>query len=561
MADEKIRYVLDVDDKGTPKIVKFGVASEKSGKQAEKAFSGASKSLQEFGNELPGVGRAMSALSSPAAAVGAGVVALGAGFGVMAKKSIDFADGMNDLSLRLGVSTERLSVLSLYAEQSGTDIESVASAMGKLGVKLSDGDKQLKQYGITATTVDGALYQIADRIAATEDPMLRLKIATDAFGKSGQQMLPMLVQGGDELRKMSESAPIVTTEMAKMSDQFNDSISAMEGRFAGLGLEITSSLMPALQASIDLLGSMAEKTGKLFAGKKIVASKGRLALIDDPNKNPAEYGYGETSAQMIARMTAGEGKPGAGAPVTAQKAQAQFATAPEDPNWSFRRNQFRANQFQAAKIASGDTDTQAMFEKRVSAGQKASSEMMGASWYAGVPITPEAMAEFEQMAIDAENVALEENKKALDAQAAQYKAFQDSIRGDLQSGFAGAFQDIWRNGRDVFSSLYDAFSEQFTNRAINSLATVFSNLIIPGGGGGGLLGLLGFASGGTPPAGIPSIVGERRAEAIIPQGPSRVSPVAGAGMVVNITVSNPAEARSVARQLQKDGRTRNRGIR
>jgi hypothetical protein len=198
VADEKIRYVLDVDDKGTPKIVKFGVASEKSGKQAEKAFSGASKSLQEFGNELPGVGRAMSALSSPAAAVGAGVVALGAGFGVMAKKSIDFADGMNDLSLRLGVSTERLSVLSLYAEQSGTDIESVASAMGKLGVKLSDGDKQLKQYGITATTVDGALYQIADRIAATEDPMLRLKIATDAFGKSGQQMLPMLVQGGDE---------------------------------------------------------------------------------------------------------------------------------------------------------------------------------------------------------------------------------------------------------------------------------------------------------------------------------------------------------------------------
>jgi hypothetical protein len=108
---------------------------------------------------------------------------------------------------------------------------------------------------------------------------------------------------------------------------------------------------------------------------------------------------------------------------------------------------------------------------------------------------------------------------------------------------------------------YGDFSEQFTNRAINSLATVFSNLIIPGGGGGGLLGLLGFASGGTPPAGIPSIVGERRAEAIIPQGPSRVSPVAGAGMVVNITVSNPAEARSVARQLQKDGRTRNRGIR
>jgi hypothetical protein len=565
VADEKIRYVLDVDDKGTPKIVKFGQASEKSGKQAEKAFEGASKGVKEFGAEIPVVGRAMSALASPAAAAGAAVAAVGLGMGVAVKRSIDFADGINDLSLRLGISTERLSVLSLYAEQSGTDIESVASAMGKLGVKLSDGDKQLKKYGITATSVDGALYQVADRIAATEDPMLRLKIATDAFGKSGQQMLPMLVQGGDALREMSDSAPIVTTEMAKMSDQFNDSTAAMAGKFRGLGLEITSALLPALQSAMDLLGGVAEKAGNLLDGKKIVSFGGHLRLAEDTSINPADAGRkGMSSADMIRELTAPKGKVGAGSTIAAEKAVAQFADAGDDPNWTFRRNQIMASRFEAAKMAAGDTGSEAQFRAGTIGavdGAQGQSVELGDDYYAGLPISQKAQDSLFAQYKAAEGKEAVELDKRLEAQQAQYKAFADSVRGDLQSGFGAAFQDIWRNGRDVFSSLYDSFSEQFTNRAINSLATVFSNLIIPGGGGGGLLGLLGFASGGNPPEGIPSVVGERRAEAIIPQGPSRVSPVAGGGMVVNITVSNPAEAHSVARQLQRDGRTRSRGIR
>lgn len=565
MADEKIRYVLDVDDKGTPKIVKFGTASEKSGKQAEKAFAGASKGVKDFAGEIPVVGNALDKLKNPAVAAGAAVAAVGIGMGVAVKRSIDFADGINDLSLRLGISTERLSVLSLYAEQSGTDIESVASAMGKLGVKLSDGDKQLKKYGITATSVDGALYQVADRIAATEDPMLRLKIATDAFGKSGQQMLPMLVQGGDALREMSDSAPIVTTEMAKMSDQFNDSTAAMAGKFRGLGLEITSALLPALQSAMDLLGGVAEKAGNLLDGKKIVSFGGHLRLAEDTSINPADAGRkGMSSADMIRELTAPKGKVGAGSTIAAEKAVAQFADAGDDPNWTFRRNQIMASRFEAAKMAAGDTGSEAQFRAGTIGavdGAQGQSVELGDDYYAGLPISQKAQDSLFAQYKAAEEKEEVELDKRLEAQQAQYKAFADSVRSDLQSGFGTAFQDIWRNGRDVFSSLYDAFSEQFTNRAINSLATVFSNLIIPGGGGGGLLGLLGFASGGTPPAGVPSIVGERRAEAIIPQGPSRVSPVAGSGMVVNITVSNPAEARSVARQLQKDGRTRSRGIR
>ena len=58
---DKVKYVLEVDDKGSPKLVKFGNTAEKSGKQASKAFSGAGQSVSSFAKELPGVGGAMSA--------------------------------------------------------------------------------------------------------------------------------------------------------------------------------------------------------------------------------------------------------------------------------------------------------------------------------------------------------------------------------------------------------------------------------------------------------------------------------------------------------------------
>ncbi len=607
MSDEKIRYVLDVDDKGTPKIVKFGAAAEKSGKQASKGFDSASKSVSDFAEQIPGLGGAMSSFAAgPAAAAGAAVAAVAVGFAAITKKSIDFADNMNDLSLRLGVSTERLSVLSLYAEQSGTDIETLASAMGKLGAKMSQGDKTLKGYGITAGSVDEALFQLADRIAGTTDPMLRLKIATDAFGKSGQQMLPLLVQGGDALRTMSKEAPIVSQELATMADNFNDKMAGIKGKFSQIGLEIATGLLPYLDKAVDGFAKLFEgmTKGETTGGKAEVAlgaidrkiaylekglsapgisSASRANLqkqIAEQRQNRMEWAgaimEGKMSSGSLGGSMAGYspsaapavGVFGAGAtPAKGSKAEAQFAMAPDDPNWSFRYNQARGANFEAAKLASGDTDSEAAYQKRVAAGKKDAEAMRGASWYVGVPLTPEALNELEEMAIAAEEVASAENQKATDERIARNKAAMQTISGDMKNAFSSAYADIWANGRDAFSALYDAFSEQFTSRVIDSLASLSSNglmALLTGGASapaGGILGMLGFAGGGNPPEGSPVMVGERRAEMFIPRGPGRIDPTAGSGSVVNITVSNVAQAATLKRRLEREDRRGNRGVR
>lgn len=580
---DTVKYVLEVDDKGSPKLLKMGANAEKAGKQADKAFKTVGKSVGDFAGQLPGVSGAMSTFAmGPAAAAGVAAGALAAGFGVVIKKSIDFADNMNDLSLRLGVSTERLSVLSLYADQSGTDIETLASAMGKLGVKLSSGDKDLKSYGITAGTVDEALFQLADKVKNTEDPMLRLKIATDAFGKSGQQMLPLLVQGGDALREMSQNAPIVSQEMAKMADEFNDKMSGIKGRLTGIGLGIAQSILPFLDkwadgverimVALGMVGDEQKRNAKIDEGRaKIIAQYG--AVMEKDAEDRKRLGLGaRTSGVRLGGMTLQDALAAydrnnvKGSPTASSGPVGKFgagssssgkATIGNVDFWSLPGNDL-ANAQYAYNRAMGGGETG--YAQSVDFG---GMDGMAPDYYAGLPISEKAKASLEKQYDDEQ----EKEKTKLAERRAEMASFYSGVTGDMKSAFSSAYSDIWRNGRDAASALYDAFSERFTDRLIDSLASLSANglmALFTGGGstsGMGLASLLGFAGGGSPPVGSPSIVGERRAEMIIPRGPSRVEPTSGRGDTYHITVSNPAEARSMVRSLRNDERKRNTGVR
>lgn len=572
MADEKVRYVLDVDDKGSPKLIKFGDNAKTAGKKAEKSFDGASKSVKEFGEQIPGVSGAMQTLASgPAVVAGAAVAALGVGFASMIKKQIDFADGMNDLSLRLGISTERLSVLSLYAEQSGTDIESLAEAMGNLGVKISEGDKNLKRWGITAGTSDEALFQLADRIAATEDPMLRLKIATDAFGKSGQKMLPLLVQGGDALRQMADSAPVVSAEMAAMADRVNDRFAELNGRIQGIALGIADKIMPQIDLWLDGVDRIRRAMGLLSKEEEYQKKRteARAKII-------------ATYADLIEKRKAGEKLigPVKGAitvdGMTLQQALAAFdrnnpTSRPTSAPPSVASRSFGAGAGTA--VAKPGRAIEVDFQPIEEEWQKQHGGLMGVSvdaekvlgpdYYANIPLSEKAMANLEAQRDKADAIA--------DAAIAKQQDQMVEIAQSASSVLAGSFLKVGEGIDEVFSSIVDGFinmlAQMAAELAANAIILGFLSMINPAagakmaGGLGGLSGLvLGRATGG-PVDGGAVMYNERREEAIIQRGPARVEPVASGGDTIIIQVQNPAQAASLQRELQSERRLGKRGIR
>lgn len=575
MADEKVRYVLDVDDKGSPKLIKFGDNAKTAGKKAEKSFDGASKSVKEFGEQIPGVSGAMQTLASgPAVVAGAAVAALGAGFASMIKKQIDFADGMNDLSLRLGISTERLSVLSLYAEQSGTDIESLAEAMGTLGVKISEGDKNLKRWGITAGTSDEALFQLADRIAATEDPMLRLKIATDAFGESGQKMLPLLVQGGDALRQMADSAPVVSAEMAAMADRINDRFAELNGRIQGIALGIADKIMPQIDLWLDGVDRIRRAMGLLSKEEEYQKKRteARAKII-------------ATYADLIEKRKAGEKLigPVKGAitvdGMTLQQALAAFdrnnpTSRPTSAPPSVASRSFGAGAAPTvARSAKPGRATEVDFQPIEEEWQKQHGGLMGVSvdaekvlgpdYYANIPLSEKAMENLEAQRKKADAIA--------DAAIAKQQDQMVGIAQSASSVLAGSFLKAGEGIDEVFSSIIDGFANMIAQMAAelaaNAIILGFLSMINPAagakmaGGMGGLSGLvLGRATGG-PVDGGAVMFNERREEAIVPRGPVRVEPTAASGNTYVFQVQNPAQAATLQRSIEREKRQGKRGIR
>lgn len=568
MADDKIRYVLDVDDKGTPKLVKFGTAAEKSSKQATKGFSQAGKALSEAGSQIPGVGMAMDVMSK-GPLIGASVAAasLAVGFGVMVSKSIDMADSMNDLSLRLGISTERLSVLSLYAEQSGTDIDTLATAMGKLGVKVASGDKTLKSYGVTAGSADEALFQLADKIAATEDPMIRLKMATDAFGKSGQQMLPLLVQGGAALREMGANAPIVSTEMAKMADEFNDKMAEFKGQFVGIGLSITENVLPHLIAWADGVDRIRQAVGMLTAEE--ARAEGRNAIIK--KYGDAMTGSRTRSVDGVTRiggktlrqsLTAYDAETAIAAPAKPAATPTVYGTPDKviKKEQSFEAWRDGIRKKRQAELLDGyqaqmeAVQEEADFEAGVEARLLEFNAVLNAEFRA------------EQAQLDAEALALqtEAEKAALDARF----AMQMQFAGQMESVMASAFYNTLRNGDNLWEGLADGFANMLAQMAAQmaARAAIFTLFNVLSGGSfgiaaGGLSSFVFRAGGGPYESGSNLVTNERRPEAIIPRGPGRVAPTSKGGDTITIVVQNPTQAASVRRQLTKSDRRRDTGIR
>ena len=569
MADEKVRYVLDVDDKGSPRLIKFGDNAKSAGKKAEKGFNDAGKAVSDFGDQIPGVSGAMQKMAAgPAVMAGAAVAALGVGFASMVKKSIDFADNMNDLSIRLGISTERLSVLSLYAEQSGTDIDTLAAAMGKLGVKISEGDKDLKRWGITAGTSDEALFQLADRIAATEDPMLRLKIATDAFGKSGQNMLPLLVQGGAALREMSSNAPIVSSEMAKMADALNDRFAEMRGQAMGIGLGIAEHIIPQIDKWLDGVDKIRRAMGLL--NKEEMKDAERASIIakygDKQDANRAA-GMAGAPAWLMRKVGANkiDGK-------TLQQALGEIDKKYELPA-SSASGAGRFGSGGAASSAKGratEVDFQAIDEEW----QKQHGGLMGVSvdaekalgpdYYANIPTSPKAMENLEAQRKKADAIA--------DASVAKQREQIASIAQGASGVLSNSFMQAGEGVNAVFQSIADGFANMIAQMvaelAANAAILAILNIVAPGsgavmsGGLGGLSGLvLGRATGGPLPGSGAVVYNERREEAIIQRGPARVEPTSGTGNTYVFQVQNPAQAATLQRSIEREKRQGRRGIR
>jgi len=120
-----------------------------------------------------------------------------------------------------------------------------------------------------------------------------------------------------------------------------------------------------------------------------------------------------------------------------------------------------------------------------------------------------------------------------------FEKLATTIQNDIKNGIKGLIR-----GTSTLGDLLNNIADRFLDMGLNAL--LFGNV-----GGktvtSGLFGLLGFANGGRPPVGKPSIVGEKGPELFVPRTSGTVVPnnKLGGGGTTNISVNVDASGSSV----------------
>lgn len=265
----------------TNKQVGVDVSADVSGYR--RGLEEAKRLTENFSNSIKSSGQAWSALGGVAVTAGralaGGVLVAGAAAAAMTRNIILAADGMVDLSKKTGLAVEQIGAWKLAAEQSGTKIETVARGLKDLSKYMVEHGDNLRAIGIKAKTADEALVQFAGVISSlpVDDPR-RMALSMEVLKKSGVELLPMLSEGEEGLRKMLERGKElnpITTKLAEESDRFNDQLAELKLQATAGAASVADKLLPAMNEILETMRDTAKESGllmSLWAGLGSVAS-------------------------------------------------------------------------------------------------------------------------------------------------------------------------------------------------------------------------------------------------------------------------------------------------
>ena len=196
-----------------------------------------------------------------------------AGLTAMVKSAIDTGDALDEMSQRVGVSVETLSVWKPAAEQSGVSGESFEKGLRKLSTTMleaatgsEDAARGFSAVGVefknqdgTLRATDQVLLDLAERFKAMPDGAEKTALAVQLFGKSGAELIPFLNQGRDGINELAAEMQALgvqmSSETAAQAGNFNDAIDKLKLATTSIGNQIIASLLPALN---DMAGGMVE---------------------------------------------------------------------------------------------------------------------------------------------------------------------------------------------------------------------------------------------------------------------------------------------------------------
>ena len=202
-------------------------------------------------------------------AIVAGAAAAGAGVAKLATNSAAAADEIDKMSQKIGLSKAGYQEWSYVLGQNGMDISSLQMGMKTLVTQMDgvvSGSKtsieMFDKLGLSVTDANGAL---KDQETMMNEVMLALadmpngtekaRLATELFGRSGAELMPMLNQGSEAMVELTQRAHdlglIMSDEAVNAGVVLGDTMDDVKKSLGMVATELGVQLMPLVQQVLN----------------------------------------------------------------------------------------------------------------------------------------------------------------------------------------------------------------------------------------------------------------------------------------------------------------------
>lgn len=267
-ADETMKNGGEVSQEQYRKLQREIVATEESVKKLN-------DKAKETGDKFDALGTKAEKVNKIMAGAGVAVAGLGAGLVNMAVEAGKSADDINTLAKQTGLSTEEIQKFKYASDIIDVSLDTLTGSMAKLTKNMATASKgsgdayeAFKTLGVEFQNTDGILRNnqdvfndVINKLGQMENETQRDALAMQIFGKSAQDLNPLILGGAESLEELGKQAEeaglILSQEALDSANEFNDSIDILKatatGAFAGIGSEIATNLVPVMKKVEELV--------------------------------------------------------------------------------------------------------------------------------------------------------------------------------------------------------------------------------------------------------------------------------------------------------------------
>ena len=250
----------------------------------EKEIKSNTKSTEELSKKWDKAGDVLEKAGKKASAISAGIAAAAAATVKFTVDAGKMADELITTSNVTGVSTEELQRWTYAAKFIDTEVDTMTGSMAKmiknmataskgtgdayaafdaLKVSIKDSSGQLRD----SQTV---FFEAIDALGRVENETERNAIAMQIFGKSAQELNPLILAGSQELIRLgdeAENAGLILSDTAlKSLGSFDDSMQRMTSQVEAAKNSLAVAFAPAIESVVNVLQKAAESVTDFING-------------------------------------------------------------------------------------------------------------------------------------------------------------------------------------------------------------------------------------------------------------------------------------------------------